>query len=54
MRLIAKQFILKHTPKPKTINIIKKIFTQPALIDSCINILDYLKTNKLNWKTGYF
>jgi hypothetical protein len=32
----------------------KNIFTQTALIDSCINILDYLKTNKLNWKSGYY
>jgi len=31
----------------------KKIFNQPALIDSCINILDYLKTKKIEWKKCY-
>lgn len=28
----------------------KSIFTQPPLIESCINVSEYLKTKKLDWK----
>jgi hypothetical protein len=30
----------------------KSIFTQSAMVDSCINVLKYLKTKKLEWKHG--
>ena len=34
-------------PENEDFNYYKSIFTQPELIESCINLLEYMKTNKL-------
>ncbi len=54
INMINRKTIYPETfPENEDYKYYKNIFTQSALIDSCINVLDYLKTNKLEWKLGY-